>query len=134
MIKGKLTDRVTQVRFFRFVIVGSVVAMTQFAVLAVAKEYWAPDVAFTAGFTVATAIHYSLNRFWALPSERRDMNRQFVEYLLTVALSYLINIGVFSLAHSILGLGVMWAAVCAVPPATIAVFLLLNYRVFRARA
>lgn len=131
MFEGKLTDHATQVRFFRFVVVGGIVAVVHFAVLAIAKNYWTASTAFTAAFVSATSTHYTLNKIWALPSCRRDVGRQFGEYTLTVALSYLINIGVFTFAHSILGLGIMWAAVIAVPPATLVVFLLLNYRVFR---
>ena len=133
MLNGKLTDRVTQVRFFRFVIVGGLVAMVQFSVLAFARNYWGANASLTAGFILATATHYGLNKIWALPSERRDTGRQFGEYMMTVLLSYLINMGVFNLAHAVLGLSMMWAALCAVPPATLAVFLLLNYRVFRER-
>ena len=134
MTKAKLTDRATQVRFFRFVMVGGVVAVVQFAVIAAVQNYWTPNVAFTGGFTVATLTHYLLNRFWALPSKRGDAGRQFGEYLLTVAVSYLINIGGFNFSRAVLGLSVMWSAACAVPPATLVVFLLLNYRVFSARS
>jgi len=100
----------------------------------VLQRGWAPAPAFSAAFAAATVTHYCLNRFWALPSERRDSGRQLGEYLLTVALSYGINLGVFKVAHDFFGLGVMAAAVCAVPPATIVVFLVLHHRVFRARA
>ena len=92
----------------------------------------APALAFSAAFGCATATHYLLNRFWALPSARRDAGRQLGEYLLTVALSYAINLGVFKIARDVFGLSVMAAAVCAVPPATLVVFLVLNRRVFRA--
>jgi putative flippase GtrA len=133
MFKAKRSERATQVRFFRFVSVGGVVAATQFAVLALVRNYWNPKIAFTSAFVVATAVHYSLNKLWALPSERRDSGRQLAEYLVTVVLSYLINLGIFTFALSVLNVSVMWAALCAVPPATLVVFLLLNYRVFRAR-
>jgi putative flippase GtrA len=134
MFKIKLTDRATQVRFFRFVAVGGAVALVNFSALAAARRFWPPNYAFTAAFLLATSVHYCFNKFWALPSERRDTVRQFGEYLLAVALSYLINFLCFNAGRSILGLDVMWAAVCAVPPASLVVFLVLNYRVFRVRA
>jgi putative flippase GtrA len=133
MLKAKLTDRTTQVRFFRFVLVGGGVAAVHLGVLAIAKNYWPATTAYTAGFLVATAAHYTLNKLWALPSDRCDVARQLTEYMLTVGVSYLVNLGVFTFAHSILGWGIMWAAVCAVPPATLVVFLLLNFIVFPAR-
>jgi putative flippase GtrA len=48
-------------------------------------------------------------------------------------LSYGINLGAFKVCTDALGLGVMWAAFWAIPPSTVVVFLILNYRVFRAR-
>ena len=69
----------------------------------------------------------------ALPisSARTDAGKQFGEYLVAVGLSYLINLAAFKACTVWLGLGVMWAAFWAIPPSTIVVFLILNYRVFR---
>lgn len=131
---AKLSDRATQVRLVRFLVVGGVSAIVQFLVLWILQHQWTPALAFSTAFGCATGTHYFLNRFWALPSARQDSARQLGEYLLTVALSYGINLGVFKIARDILGLSVMWAAVCAVPPATLVVFLVLNHRVFRAKA
>jgi len=100
----------------RFLIVGGTAAMVQLSTLALCKRVLPPDAAFTVSFVLATATHYSLNRFWALPSGRRDTIQQLGEYLATAGVSYLINLGLFRLAFSVIGLGV---------------FLLLNYRVFR---
>ena len=131
---AKLSDRVTQMRLFRFLVVGGLAAVVQFVVLWALQRWWTPTLAFSASFGCSTGTHYFLNRFWALPSARRDSGRQLGEYLLTVALSYGINLCVFKIARDFIGLSVMWAAVCAVPPSTIVVFLVLNQRVFRARA
>jgi hypothetical protein len=76
--------------------------------------------------------HYLANRFWALPSARTDSGRQLGEYLFAVGLSYLINLAAFKICTVWIGLGVMWAAFWAIPPSTVVVFLILNYRVFRA--
>jgi putative flippase GtrA len=133
MFNGKFTDRTTVTRIMRFVVVGGLAAVVQFLVLAALKSHLTAWLAFSGSFVCSTATHYALNRFWALPSSRRDTGRQFGEYLLTVAVSYGINVGAFQLCHYGLGLTVMWAAVFAIPPSTIVVFLLLNYRVFRAK-
>ena len=132
MLKAKLTDPRTQVRFWRFLVVGGGAAGVQFAVLWLLKQHLPAGWAFTLSFAFSTATHYTLNRFWALPSERRDSGQQLAEYLLTVALSYVINLGTFKFCQALLGLGVMLAAACAIPPSTLVVFLLLNFRVFRA--
>ena len=44
-----------------------------------------------------------------------------------------INVAAFSACQRFFGLGLMWATFWAIPPSTIVVFLLLNYRVFRAK-
>lgn len=115
----------------RFLCVGGIAALVQFAVLAVLKRLLGPGVAFTLAFAASTTTHYLLNRFWALPSVRTDSRRQAGEYGLTVAVSYAINLGLFELARRGLGLGVMAAAAVAIPPSTAVVWLLLNHRVFR---
>lgn len=131
MFKRTLPDRHTQVRFFRFLVVGGTTALVQFSTLALFKQFLGPTLAFTLSFILATATHYSLNRFWALPSTRRDTVQQFGEYLTAAAISYLINLGLFHLCLSAIGLSVMWSAAVALPPTTLVIFLLLNYRVFR---
>lgn len=118
-------------RFLRFLVVGGTAALVQLSTLALCKRLLPPDGAFTVSFVLATATHYTLNRFWALPSGRRDSLRQLGEYLATAGISYVINLGLFRLALSVIGLGVVWSAVAALPPSTLVVFLLLNYRVFR---
>lgn len=134
MSKAKIPSRETQVRFLRFLTVGGVAALVQFATLAVYKRWLAPDIAFSCSFFCSTATHYLMNRFWALPSDRRDAWRQLVEYLATAALSYLVNLTLFKLCHGPLGLGVLLSAALALPPSTLLVFLMLNYRVFRKKS
>ena len=93
-------------------------------------ETWA----FTFSWVVSTTTHYFANRFWALPSARVDTWRQAKEYLGTAAISWVINIAVFRLCLDVMGLSKVWATAVAVPPSTVVVFLLLNFRVFRAGA
>jgi putative flippase GtrA len=122
----------TQVRFVRFLVVGGGSALMQFAVLGVLKGRVSETLAFSISWVVSTGMHYLLNRFWALPSGRRDASRQFGEYLVAVGVSYAINLAAFKVCREALGLGVMWSAFWAIPPSTLVVFVLLNYRVFRA--
>jgi putative flippase GtrA len=121
------------VRLIRFLVVGGGSAVLQFLVLAAIKGRMSATLAFSVSWVISTAAHYLLNRYWALPSGRSDVGMQFGEYLVTVALSYAITLGAFAICHELIGLGVMWSTFWAVPPSTVVVFLLLNYRVFRAR-
>lgn len=98
------------------------------------SAWYATNVAFTLSFACSTTTHYLLNRFWALPSTRSDAGRQFVEYAGTAVLSYLVNFSLFRLCIDGLGLGKLWATAIAVPPSTVLVFLILNFRVFKAKS
>ena len=124
--------RETQFRFWRFLVVGGGSLGVQLAVLWALQGRLDETLAFSVSWVISTATHYFANRFWALPSARHDAAKQFGEYLFTVALSYVINLAAFK-ACGALGMSAMWAATCAVPPSTVVVFLLLNYRVFRAK-
>ena len=134
MFKAKLTDRETQVRFVRFLTVGATTFAVQVLAIKLFLRWLDTNPAFVLTFLCATATHYCLNRFWALPSARQDNFRQFREYVVAVMISFMINFGVFRLCVGVFGLGRVWATAIAVPPSTVVVFLLLNYRVFRAKA
>jgi putative flippase GtrA len=126
------THRETVVRLFCFLVVGGGSALVQLVVLRGLKTRMNETLAFSISWVVSTTTHYLANRFWALPSTRNDPARQLGEYLFAVALSYVINLGAFKLLRQKFGLSTMWATAWAIPPSTVVVFLLLNYRVFAA--
>lgn len=130
------SDRETLRRAARFLVVGGTSFAVQVAVMKVGSDAvgLGTNVAFTVSFGCSTLTHYLLNRFWALPSARVDTWRQAKEYLGTAAISWVINLAVFRLCLDGFGLGKVGATAVAVPPSTVVVFLLLNYRVFRAGA
>jgi putative flippase GtrA len=130
MFDSLLTDRETQLRLLRFLVVGGGSALIQVAVLRALKTRMSETLAFTFSWIVSTTTHYFANRFWALPSGRDDTGQQLGEYLFAVALSYLINLGTFKLLRNKFKFSATWATLWAIPPSTIVVFLLLNYRVF----
>ena len=134
MRKPMMPGRETQVRFFKFLSVGGLAAVVQFVSLKLFSLSLGADLSFSLSFCCSTTTHYLMNRFWALPSERQDNLKQFVEYLGTAVLSYIINLGLFKLCHNLLGFGLMPSAIIALPPSTLVVFLLLNYRVFSKKA
>jgi putative flippase GtrA len=131
MRKRLLPSRQTQVRFFRSLTVGATAFVVQACVLWVLKRFLAPLVAFSWAYACSVVTHYSLNRFWALRSARRDSGRQLLEYAGTVVIGWLIQSTVFRFCLHSVGMGIMWANFFAVPPSTVAVILILNYRVFR---
>ena len=130
MFDSLLTDRETQLRLLRFLVVGGGSALVQVAVLRALKTRMNETLAFSVSWVVSTTTHYFANRFWALPSGRRDTVQQFGEYLVAVAVSYLINLAAFKLLRVKFKMSATWATLWAIPPSTIVVFLILNYRVF----
>ena len=133
MFKRILTRRETQVRFFRFLAVGGTAYLVQMASMKLLLGWLGTNPAFTLSFMCSTSTHYLLNRFWALPSMRADTLRQLGEYLVTAALSFMINFAIFRLCLDVFRLDKLWSTAVAVPPSTLVVFLLLNYRVFRRK-
>jgi putative flippase GtrA len=131
MFKRILTRRETQVRFFRFLVVGGTAYLVQMASMKLLLGWLGTNPAFTLSFMCSTSTHYLLNRFWALPSMRADTLHQLGEYLVTAALSFVINFSLFRLCLDVFGLDKLSSTAVAVPPSTLVVFLLLNYRVFR---
>lgn len=125
------THRETLLRLMRFLVVGGGTLGVQLAVMWLLAGRLNETLAFSIAWMVSTATHYLANRFWALPSSRHDAAKQFGEYLLTIGLSWVINTVAFELLRAA-GMNQYWAAACAVPPSTVVVFLMLNYRVFRA--
>src|SRR5215217_4287346 len=90
MFDPLLTDRENQLRLLRFLVVGAGSAMVQVVVLRALKTLMSETFAFSVSWAVSTTTHYFANRFWALPSGRQDTVQQLGEYLVAVALSYLI--------------------------------------------
>jgi putative flippase GtrA len=132
MPKINLPDREGRVRLVRFLVVGGGTLVVQLAVFWALRRVTTETVAFSVSWVVSTATHYLANRFWALPSARHDSAKQFGEYLFTIAVSYLINLGAYKVLRA-LGVPELRSTALAVPPSTVVVFLLLNYRVFRAQ-
>lgn len=130
MLESLLTDRETQLRALRFLAVGGGTAIVQVIVLRILRRWMGETLAFSLSWVVSTTTHYFANRFWALPSARNDTAQQLGEYLVAVALSYLINLATFKLLRVRFKMSPTWATLWAIPPSTIVVFLILNYRVF----
>ncbi len=133
MLKALLSSQESRWRAARFLVVGGTAYGVQVATMKLFSLRLGTNLAFTLSFVCSTSTHYALNRFWALPSLRTDTWRQAREYLGTAALSWIINFSLFRLCIDVFGLGEIWATAIAVPPSTVVVFLLLNYRVFRAK-
>jgi len=125
-----LHDPDARLRLLRFLVVGGTAYAVQWTAMKVLASRLRENVAFTLAFLCSSATHYCLNRFWALPSVRQDSWQQFAEYLGTVGISWVVNMLMFRLCRDVFKLGKLWSTAIAVPPSTLVVFLILNFRVF----
>lgn len=131
MLKLNPSDREGRVRLLRFLIVGGSSLVVQMMVFWALRKVTTEAIAFSVSWVVSTAVHYLANRYWALPSARQDSVKQFGEYLFTIGVSYVINLVAFKVLRA-MGVPELAATALAVPPSTVAVFFLLNKRVFRS--
>jgi putative flippase GtrA len=126
-------NRATVFRLARFLMVGGTSAVVQLLIMHALDGRMTARPAFQVSWFLSTCVHYVLNRFWALKSDRKDTARQLGDYVLVVLLSLAINTAAFEFFYSVVGLGKLWSTFLAIPPSTLVVFVLLNYRVFRSR-
>lgn len=120
-------------RLVRFATVGLVV-MAWFMGLNWALARWAsPTGAFLLAYPPALALHYSLNKWWTFGCERTDHARQVSEYLVMVAVTFVVQYAFFWLVHDRLGL-VGWLAAGVANAAQMALsFVIMQRRVFASR-
>ncbi len=129
-----IPSRETLIRLFKSLAVGVATFLVQLSVLWLLTRFLRPMTAFSWAYGVGVATHYTLNRFWALRSARRDSGRQFLEYAGAVMIGYLIQNLTFRVCLNVVGMGILWSQVFAVPPSTLVVFLIMHYHVFRRHA
>jgi putative flippase GtrA len=88
-------NRESGMQALRFVAVGGSV-MVLFMFLNWLFDHWVgTDSAFLLAYGPALAAHFVLNKYWTFGCERRDTGRQLGEYLAMVAITFLVQLGVF---------------------------------------
>jgi len=90
--------------------------------------------AFLLAYPPALALHYSLNKWWTFGCERTDTVRQVSEYLVMVAVTFVVQYGFFWLAHDRLGLAGWLSSGIANAGQMALSFLIMQRRVFAVRA
>lgn len=122
----------TQVRFIKSMVVGGIAAGVNIGAIALLATFMSAARADNLAYAASVITHYTLNRFWALQSTRSDTGRQFLEYLGTVFVGWVIQHGAFLLCFYELHVPLVWSKAIAIPPSTLAVFFLLHLHVFRS--
>jgi putative flippase GtrA len=119
-------------RVVRFAVVGATV-MVVFTGLNWGLGRWCgATVAFLLAYPPAVALHFALNKWWTFGCERSDLGRQVGEYLLMVAVTFVVQFGLFRVAHDVLGWPGWLAAGGANAGQMALSFLIMQRRVFAA--
>jgi putative flippase GtrA len=129
---GAVPKRESILRLGRFLAVGGIAAAVDFAALSLLHVMLAPTAAFSAAFAAGVVTHFLLNKYWTFRCARTDFLRQIAEYLLVVALNYVMQLIVFrGVLAAWPGAGVYLAKAAALPPGTVLGFFLFKKHVFK---
>jgi putative flippase GtrA len=118
-------------RFLRFCTVGTTVAVIDFSLVWLLSSRMPPLVAVSLAYFCAVCCHFLLNKTWVFQCRRSDYLRQLAEYFTVVITSWSITIAVVHFCLSTFTQNVLIAKLCALPPATLVAFLLMQLFVFR---
>ena len=117
-------------RLLRFAVVGGTV-MVFFMGLNWLFGRWAgATAAFLLAYPPALALHYSLNKWWTFGCERTDHARQVYEYLVMVAVTFVVQYAFFWLANGWFGLPGWLSAGIANAAQMVLTFVIMQRRVF----
>src|SRR5688572_17088468 len=118
-------------KILRFAVVGLTVMLFFMGLNWLFGRWVGPTAAFLLAYPPALVLHYSLNKWWTFGCARTDTTRQVSEYLVMVAITFVVQYGFFWLAHEQLGLP-GWLSAGVANAAQMALsFVIMQRRVFR---
>lgn len=121
------------VRLSRFAVVGGAVAVSFMALNWVFERGVGKQVAFFLAYPPSVLLHFCLNKWWTFGCRRSDTRRQVGEYLVMVAVAFVIQWGVFK-ALSVLTAWPGWLEAGLANVAQMALtFMVMQRRIFGAR-
>lgn len=121
-------------KLLRFGLVGLAVMVFFMALNWVLGRWVGPTAAFLLAYPPALVLHYSLNKWWTFGCARTDTARQVSEYLVMVAITFVVQYAFFWLAHDRLALPGWLSAGVANGAQMVLSFLIMQRRVFKAGA
>lgn len=127
-----MPKRESYLRLGRFLMVGGMAAAVDITALGLLRFVLTPTAAFSAAFAAGVVTHFLLNKYWTFRCSRTDLMRQVAEYLVVVAMNYVIQLLVFrAVLLAWPGAGVLVAKAAAMPPGTVLGFFLFKKHVFK---
>jgi putative flippase GtrA len=117
-------------RVIYFLIVGALVCGVDFGTLSVLKRLLPTMAAVSIAYAAGVSTHFCLNKWWVFESRTPVNFREVTRYLLMVLVCWLCTVAVVWAMLHLFTNNVYIARTAAIPPATIAGFLLLKSFVF----
>jgi putative flippase GtrA len=117
-------------RLLRFALVGGTVMVFFMGLNWLFGRWVGATAAFLLAYPPALALHYSLNKWWTFGCERTDHARQISEYLVMVAVTFVVQYAFFWLANGWLGLAGWLSAGIANAAQMVLTFVIMQRRVF----
>jgi len=122
------------IKLLRFGLVGLTVMIFFMGLNWLFGRWVGPTAAFLLAYPPALVLHYSLNKWWTFGCARTDTARQVSEYLIMVAVTFVVQYAFFWLAHDWFGLpGWLSAGVGNAGQMALS-FVIMQRRVFKAGA
>lgn len=118
-------------RVMRFLVVGGAVTVLDLSLVWLFQFFLPPLGAISLAYLSAVTCHFLLNKFWVFRCSREDYRRQLGQYGMNVALCWLVTVAVVRLCLATFTSNLMLAKVCALPPATVLGFVMMQLLVFR---
>jgi putative flippase GtrA len=106
------------------------VAVINFSLIWLFAHFLSPSAAFTLAFVLALASHFALSKLFTFFDFSRRIGYQLPRYLLTAAVSYLIQFSIFHLTLRFVTPKIMIASAIAMPAGMLVSFSMLNLWVF----
>ena len=128
------TDRAELARrVARYGVVGLSVMGFFMALNALLGRWFSAQSAFLIAYVPAVALHFCLNKWWTFGCRRTDAARQLAEYLGMVGVTFVVQWGVFTFAHGVVGIRPWLAAGIANAAQMVLTFVLMQVRIFGRR-
>jgi putative flippase GtrA len=118
-------------RVMRFLAVGGAVTALDLSLVWLFQFFLPPLWAISLAYISAVTCHFLLNKFWVFRCARDDYRRQLGQYGMNVALCWLVTVAVVRLCLATFTSNLLFAKVCALPPATALGFVIMRLLVFR---
>lgn len=115
---------------FRFVVVGGTVMVFNVSLIWLLGHWLGRQASFLLAYPPTLAMHFSLNKWWTFGCRRTDTARQVTEYLIMVAVTFVIQWAVYTALCALTSLPGWMCAGAAIAAQMAVTFVMMRQRVF----